>query len=95
MEVSACGLKCNECQFYNNPCSGCYKVEGKTFWAKESMPNKICTLYDCAINERKYKSCGNCTELPCKQFKELKDPNITEEEHINSIKKRVDLLKSV
>ena len=93
--VSACGLTCTGCQFYKNPCNGCYEVKGKTFWAEELMPNKICILYNCSINEKEYKKCGNCKELPCKKFKELKDPNITEEEHIKSIKERVDLLKSL
>ena len=77
--VSACGLICSGCQFYKNLCNGCYKVKGKTFGAEELMPNKICILYNCSITEKEYKSCGNC--------KELKDPNITEEEHIRSIKK--------
>jgi len=94
MDISACGLKCTECQFFNNPCAGCYKVEGKTFWALEAMPKKVCTLYNCAVQERKYKSCGECIELPCKKFKDLKDPKITEEQHLAGIDKRVDLLKS-
>jgi len=45
------------------------------------------------VNTRSYKSCGDCPELPCKTFHELKDPNISEEEHIKSIGTRVRALK--
>ena len=87
--ISACGLKCKECQFYNNPCSGCYNVEGKTFWAKDYTPNGICQLYNCSILKNNYKNCGDCRELPCQMFQDLKDPNITEEKHIKMIDIRV------
>ena len=93
MLISACGLICNDCQFYNNPCNGCYEVKGKTFWAKEAIPGGICPLFDCSINNRNYKSCGDCDELPCAKFKDLKDPNISDEEHQKMIKKRTKVLK--
>jgi len=91
--ISACGLICNECQFFNNLCKGCFAVEGKTFWAVDQVPEKICQLFNCAINQRKYSNCGDCLELPCKKFTDLKDPSISEEEHRLSIKKRVDILR--
>ena len=94
MLISACGLICDECQFFNNPCNGCYNVAGKTFWAQEAATNKICPLFNCAVNEKEFNNCGECSDLPCNKFKELKDPNITEEEHQLSIKKRVNILRS-
>lgn len=90
--LSACGLLCNECDF-KNQCNGCYKVKGRTFWAKEIMPNKTCPLFNCSVTERKFNSCGQCAELPCKKFTELKDPNITIEEHEKSINERIRRLK--
>ena len=90
---SACGLICNECEFYNKTCTGCYEVRGKTFWAKEVIPGGICPLFDCSVNKRNYKSCGVCKELPCQKFKDLKDPNISEEEHMKMIKKRIEVLR--
>lgn len=95
MLVSVCGLVCNKCEFFNNLCSGCYHVAGKTFWAEEATPEKICPLYNCAVLNKKLNNCGECRELPCNKFIQLKDPNITEEEHQLSIKNRVNNLRSV
>jgi len=93
--ISACGLVCTNCPFYNNPCIGCFKVKGKTFWAIDHLPEKICPLFDCSINQHSFSSCGDCYELPCKKFNDLKDPSISDEEHIDSIQKRVEILKKV
>lgn len=92
MKISACGLICDECPFFGKECGGCYKVEGRTFWAIDAIPSGVCPLFNCSVNQRKYKSCGDCNELPCKTFLEMKDPNITEVEHHISIEKRVALL---
>jgi len=94
MIISACGLKCNECEFFGKTCDGCINVKGQTFWAKENMPNKTCPLYNCSVNEKEYKDCGGCAELPCKMFREMKDPNSTEEEHQQSLIRRVDILRN-
>lgn len=94
MLLSSCGLICDECEFYGKQCKGCIAVQGQTFWAMENMPNKTCPLYHCAVNEHGYKSCGECAELPCKMFREMKDPNSTEEEHQQSLIQRADRLKS-
>lgn len=93
MILSTCGLKCDECEFLGKTCSGCKAVKGQTFWAKEMMPTKTCPLYDCAVNQRKYNDCGDCKELLCELFLKMKDPNSTEEEHQESLKKRVAILK--
>ncbi len=93
MIVSACGLRCDECEFFNIKCDGCIVVKGSTFWAKEMMPGKVCPLYACSVNERGYKHCGECRELPCEMFLKMKDPNSTDEEHQASIMRRVLLLR--
>jgi hypothetical protein len=93
MTTSACGITCTDCPFYEKECEGCYKVKGKTFWASDATSNGVCPLFNCAVNTHSYKSCGDCPELPCKTFHELKDPNISEEEHIKSIGTRVRALK--
>jgi hypothetical protein len=93
MLLSACGLKCDECEYYNKTCTGCIDVKGSPFWTKEMMmPGKACPMYDCAVNKKKLKNCGGCSELPCKLFYEMKDPKSTEEEHKKSIGIRVSLL---
>ena len=93
MKVSNCGLLCDECEFYQNPCSGCYEVKGQTFWAKESDTG-MCPLFDCSVNQKQLKSCGDCCELPCNKFKELKDPNISDEEHERKLIERVERLNT-
>jgi hypothetical protein len=94
MLLSACGLKCDECEFFNTTCQGCYNVKGSTFWAREMMPEKVCPLYDCSVNKNGLHSCGGCNKLPCELFLNMKDPDSTEEEHRKSIITRVELLKS-
>lgn len=90
--LSACGILCNECNFFGKECQGCIQQLGKPFWTVEyKIP--ACPLYDCSVNERKYKNCGDCAELPCKTYREMKDPNSTEEEHQQSIIDRVKRLK--
>ena len=93
MILSACGLVCNECEFYNTTCTGCYAVKGSTFWAKEMMPSKVCPLFDCSVNRKGLKSCGECAELPCQLFLGMKDPNSTDEEHQRMIGVRVARLR--
>jgi hypothetical protein len=94
MLLSACGLKCDECEFFKKTCSGCYNVKGSTFWAQEMMPEKVCPLFDCAVNKKELISCGGCGLLPCELFLKMKDPKSTDEEHKASILKRVELLKA-
>lgn len=95
MSVSACGLICSKCEFYNKLCNDCYQVKGETFWAKDHTKNGICPLFDCAFNKMKLKHCGECSKLPCTIFNDLKDPNISEKEHIESISKRVEILRNL
>jgi Protein of unknown function (DUF3795) len=94
MNLSACGLICDDCEFFGKTCSGCHSVKGSTFWAVEMMPNKVCPLFDCSVNRNKFKDCGECPELPCKIFREMKDPKSTEEEHQKSILTRVSALRA-
>jgi hypothetical protein len=94
MTLSACGIICDDCEFFNKTCTGCINVKGSTFWAKEMMPNKVCPLFDCSVNKNKYRNCGDCKELPCKMFSEMKDPNSSEEEHQKSLRIRVAALKN-
>ncbi len=90
--ISNCGLACNECRFYKTKCDGCYKVNGITFWANE-LEDKICPIYKCCINEKGYKNCGDCNELPCDTFTKLKEPGISDDEHLINIKNRINRLK--
>jgi hypothetical protein len=93
MPLSACGLVCDQCEFFNKTCTGCINVKGSTFWAKEMLPDKICPLYNCSVNKKGLRNCGGCSELPCKLFLDMKDPGSTEEQHLASIRTRVAALR--
>lgn len=92
--ISACGLVCSDCEYFENTCNGCYAVNGSTFWAQEMMPDKVCPLFQCSFNVRGYESCGDCAELPCELFLKMKDPSSTDEEHREMLKIRIERLKS-
>jgi hypothetical protein len=94
MTLSACGLVCDECEFFNKSCNGCINVKGSTFWAKEMMPDKVCPLYNCSVNKKDLLNCGGCSELPCKMFRDMKDPKTSDEEHQKSINTRVAALRA-
>lgn len=93
MLISPCGVLCDECPFYKNPCDGCRNLEGKVFWSGDVTENGKCPMYDCAVNIKNYGSCGKCNDLPCELFYKMKDPNMTDAEHQESIIKRVIVLK--
>ncbi len=93
MDISVCGLICNDCPFYGTDCPGCYNMKGQPFWTKEYTETGICPLYECAVDMSGYASCGDCAELPCSMFQNLKDPNISEKEHKEAVEKRVGVLR--
>jgi hypothetical protein len=68
-------------------------MTGKPFWTTEATENGICPLYDCSINKKMFNNCGECSDLPCKIFIDLKDPSISDSEHQKSIKQRVTNLR--
>lgn len=89
--MTVCGVFCSECSLYEKECQGC--VEGKPFWAVDFIEeeDKTCPLYKCSM-ERKYPNCGKCDELPCQKWRDVKDPSISEEAHLQSINERVAVL---
>lgn len=93
MNISACGLICDQCHFFNKECAGCFNLKGKPFWTEEDSANGVCALFDCSINQKGYLNCGDCIDLPCKMFVDLKDPNISEEDHQKQIQQRIKILR--
>jgi len=91
--ISACGIDCGTCPFCGKTCEGCYAVQGKPFWTAERLQGNPCPLYDCAVTVKQYGSCAPCEDLPCKIFTELKDPSMSEEEHLAGIDRRVAALR--
>ena len=102
MNISVCGIDCGgaciECNSSNpelkeSPCMGCNSMEGKIFWTKY-INLDVCPIYSCA-KQKQFNHCGKCQHLPCEIYFKIKDPNISEEQHQNSINERVAVLKTL
>lgn len=85
--AAPCGIYCGECECLGDQCTGCGKVAGKPFWVS-SMPDKVCPLHSCCRGTKGLEHCGTCDHLPCKAFLDLRDPNLTDEEFRDGLKKR-------
>ena len=94
MVFSPCGIDCDECPFKEQCGGDCFACEGKPFYIKD-FGIETCLIYDCAVNQKGFKTCGECDELPCQIWYEWKDPEMTEEAHLQSIKDRAELLKAL
>lgn len=94
-ELSPCGSNCETCPYYQQAdCRGCDLIRGKVFWAK-MVSAEVCPIYNCVINERNFEHCGFCKEVPCKLWKDLKDPSLSDQEHEQSIKIRAERLRKL
>lgn len=93
MLLAACGAICKKCEYYHDKCDGCLESEGAPFWISYIEREK-CILYDCSVNDKGYINCGDCEELPCAKIVELKEPGITQEEHIKRIKQQIRRLQA-
>lgn len=82
-----CGLYCGDCEFLGKNCEGCGHVAGKPFWSCQ-VPGGICPIYDCCMNKKGLSHCGECEDLPCEVFLQLKDPNLSDEAFAASLKDR-------
>jgi hypothetical protein len=93
--LSVCGCSCGECEHYKrSECSGCNKIKGKVWWTKY-ISATVCPVYQCVVHEMKFEHCGLCPEIPCRIWRELKDPSYTDQEHEDSINERVEILKNL
>ena len=92
-KLSVCGCDCTVCEYLKkSECHGCSEIKGEVFWTSY-ISATICPIYNCVTNRRKFDNCGMCSEIPCKLWRDLKDPNCTDEEHEAGIKERVEILK--
>lgn len=89
--LAPCGANCTECP-YEKDCGGCFAISGKPFYIKD-FGMDACPLYDCPVNKKGYRTCGECPELPCKSFYDWKDPSMSDEAHIQSIEERTKALR--
>lgn len=92
--ISFCGTICSDCEYYQNECKGCSGVDGRPFWI-QYVEQDTCKIYDCCANKKKVAHCGKCNELPCDYYFDTVDPNITEEQRRECLKKQIEMLKSL
>lgn len=91
LELTVCGCNCTECPQLGTQCNGCNAICGKVYWAAY-IGTDICPIYKC-VGEKKLGDCGECAELPCKIWIDMKDPEWTDEQHQESIRVRVKALR--
>ncbi|MBN1385052.1 MAG: DUF3795 domain-containing protein [Elusimicrobia bacterium] len=92
-ELSVCGCECPECEHFKKlKCSGCSEIKGKVWWVSY-INAEVCPIYSCVSDKKKYNNCGECAEIPCKLWKDLKDPSYTQKQHDAGVKTRVENLK--
>ena len=92
--MSCCGVICSECEFFPTDCGGCPDIKGKAFWLQFTEED-ICGIYDCCIQQKGFKHCGHCSELPCNLFLESKDPTKTKAENEGILAKQIQQLKGM
>ena len=91
-KLSCCGTDCQSCGCYGEMCKGCNESLGKVFHVPEGQ---ACPIYECSMNQKKYKGCGECGSVPCDIWRKTKDPSYSDEEFEQNIKERVSRLKKV
>lgn len=89
--INRCGCFCDGCKAHQKECPGCVETVGEPYWTQYIGGGK-CPVYACC-GEKAYAHCGECGELPCKIWYDLKDPSLSEEEHLQSILERVHTLQ--
>lgn len=92
--IAPCGIICDECPEYEKACEGCRNLKGKPTWVSY-LEKEVCPLYECPVNRHQYETCGECKEMPCHQFRELRDPAMTDEEFEKNVSDRIALLKKL
>lgn len=88
--ISCCGTECTKCEYYKTLCGGCNECQGKVFHAPKG---KACPIYGCAVQKKRFVTCGDCEQLPCAIWKETKDPQLSDEEFAKTVTERVKNLK--
>ena len=105
--ISVCGINCavysacNKCssvcksmhKVFDKPCLGCNEIHEIIFLGGNLSLN-VCPIYNC-VHKKNYKHCGECDELPCELYFELKDIFISDVQHKLDIEHRIKVLKSI
>ena len=77
-EINPCGTCCGGCEDYGVVCDGCRNRNGVPLWYHLYDRKEPCCFYQCCENNGKH-DCSQCKQLPCKNFFEYPDPNMSNE----------------
>lgn len=86
--VSVCGTDCSTCYCFGHMCTGCNDCAGKVFHSPEG-----CAIYNCTVNSKGFKNCGECEKAPCEIWMKTRDPKYSDEEFAENVKMRIETLK--
>ena len=92
--ISCCGIICSECKAFPKRCKGCPQEKGQIYWL-QYVEKDCCPIYQCCVNEKQLKHCGECESLVCEKWREYIDPAMSEEECQKYEIARLELLKSL
>ena len=70
------------------PLPGCEAAGGQVFHSPEGCP-----IYRCVREEKGFRDCGQCREIPCRIWQDTRDPAVSDEAFAADIRLRVDNLK--
>lgn len=52
-----------------------------------------CAIYDCTVNQKQFKNCGECSKAPCEIWMKTRDPKYSDEEFAENVKTRIQALR--
>jgi hypothetical protein len=87
-----CGLWCDDCIHFEKDCQGCSDTDGCAFWA-EYVDVEACPAYVCCVEEKHLPHCGYCDKMPCELHTRFHDPDMSEEEREEGLKKQIEELR--
>lgn len=87
---TVCGMWCDDCDHFEEECQGCTEADGCIFWT-EFVDAEVCPVYSC-VQERGIAHCGFCDEMPCERYTRFRDPDMSEEELMESLRKQKEEL---
>ena len=91
-EKACCGCDCGACDIRKkDECGGCNAVSGRAPWTKEAgFP--CCPFFACCREDKGFRDCGSCPELPCELFSDCVDPEAGSEENERWLAERLRAL---
>ena len=93
--IGYCGSDCSICEHYLDTCKGCREMRARVWWTLDSNLPLGCPIGECCRHKKQIDHCGLCKQMPCEKFISVVDPSMTEEEHAQSVRERVEFLKSI